>query len=130
MSTGLAAITIMGTVGKDAQTRQAGSSSVTGFSVAVNSRKGREETTDWFECSIWGTRGEKLASHITKGSKVAVSGGFTTRKYESGGETRTSLEINVSDFSFAGGGQKREDGDDYAPPAGGGGGFGGDDIPF
>ena len=128
MSQGLAAITIMGTVGKDAQTRQAGQSSVTGFSVAVNSRRGREETTDWYECSLWGSRGEKLAQHITKGSQVAVSGELTTRKYESGGEMRTSLEVNVSGFTFAGG-KREQSNDNYSPPASGGG-FGGDDIPF
>lgn len=129
MSTGLATITILGTVGKDAEQRQAGSSSVTSFRVAVNSRRGREEITDWYACSIWGTRGEKLLSHITKGGKVAVSGEFATREYEASGEKRTSLEINVQAFAFAGG--KREEsgggGDDYGKPSGD---FGADSTPF
>lgn len=134
MSSGLAVITILGTVGRDAETRQAGASTVTDFSVAVNTRRGRDELTTWYRCSIWGTRGEKLAQHIAKGSQVSVSGEFAGREYESSGEKRMSMDVNVHAFAFAGG--KRQEGGgggyDSGPPpgGGGGGGFGDDDIPF
>ena len=130
---GMATITVLGTLGADAEQREAGGSSLVSWRMAVNTRQGQQEVTDWYTCTMWGARGEKLRQHLTKGKMVAVSGGFHTRQYDAkNGEQRTSLEIRVDGFAFAGG--KREEGGggrDYSPPSGGGGGgFGDDSIPF
>lgn len=98
--------TIAGNIGKDAETRQAGSSTVTGFAVAVEQRGKDGKKTQWVNCSMWGSRGDKLVGYLTKGSRVCVSGELTTREYND----KTYLELNVSDVTLMGGGQQQGSG--------------------
>lgn len=125
---------IAGNLGRDAETRQAGSSSVTNFNVAVEKRIKGEKVTIWVRCAIWGKRGEALSSHLTKGSKVCVSGSLSTREHEG----KTYIEIEASDVTLMGGKSDggQSSGGDYGQSAHGAstGGAGGyddsDSIPF
>jgi single-strand DNA-binding protein len=92
-------ITIAGNIGKDAETRQTQAGSVTSFSVGVSN--GRDKETTWYRCSLWGARGEKLASYLTKGSKVTVAGRFTAGTYEG----KPDLKIDVAEVTLQGGKQ-------------------------
>ena len=92
-------ITIAGRLTKDAVTREAGSDKVTGFAVAVDDRSGKEKATIFFDCSLWGKRGESLAQYLTKGSSVTVSGDFGTREYEG----KTYFTVRVNDVTLQGG---------------------------
>lgn len=94
---------IAGNIGKDAETRDAGSSTVTGFAVAVEQRGRDGKKTQWVNCSMWGGRGQKLAGYLTKGTRICASGELTTREYNG----KTYLELNVSDVTLMGGGQER-----------------------
>lgn len=95
-------IAIAGNIGKDAITRTTqNGDKVTGFAVAVEERSGQDKRTLWFDCSMWGKRGEGLAQYLTKGSKVSVSGEFSTREHEG----RTYLTIRVNDVTLQGGRQ-------------------------
>lgn len=118
-------ITIAGTIGRDAQTRDAGQSSVTGFPVAVDERgRNGEKSTVWFDCSLWGKRGDSLRAYLTKGGKVAVTGELSTREHNG----KTYLQIRADDVTLMGGGQKpAESQREYdAQPAG----YMDDEIPF
>ena len=96
-------ITIAGRLGKDATLRRTQDGDpVLGFSVAVEHRAGKEKSTMWFECAIWGKRGESLAQYLTKGTCVAVTGDFWTREYEG----KTYLQVRVTDVTMLGGGEK------------------------
>lgn len=109
-------ITIAGGITRDAATRttQQGDK-VTGFSVAVDEGFGQNKRTLYFDCSLWGARGEKLAQYLTKGSKVCVSGDFSTREHEG----KTYLTIRAAEVTLLGGG-KRDDADQSPrAPAGG-----------
>lgn len=99
-------ISIAGNIGKDAATRntQQGDS-VTSWSVAVEERQGQEKRTLWFDCSLWGKRGSSLAQYLTKGSKVAVSGEFSTREHDG----RTYFTIRADQITLLGGGERRDD---------------------
>lgn len=98
-------IVISGGIGKDAETRTTqGGDKVTGFSVAVSEGFGDNKRTIWFDVSLWGARGEKLAQHLTKGSRVSVSGDLSTR--ENNG--KTYLTVRASEVTLMGGGEKRE----------------------
>lgn len=124
-------ITIAGGITRDAETRQAGQSDVTSFSVAVDHREGREKSTMYFDCSLWGKRGEALRSYLTKGTKVAVAGDLSTREHNG----KTYLKVNVSEVSLLGGGQRSDNRSSYGQGGTGGapaGGALGDDseIPF
>jgi single-strand DNA-binding protein len=111
-------ITIAGNIGKSAETRTTqGGDKVTSWSVAVEERTGKEKSTIWFDCSLWGKRGESLASYLTKGGKVAVSGDLGKREHEG----KTYLTIRADQVTLMGG--KSEGGEtrsgDYAPSVGG-----------
>jgi single-strand DNA-binding protein len=90
---------VIGRVGKDAVTRQAGSEPVTGFSLAVDSGYGDKKQTLWLDCSLWGKRGEKVAQYITKGSQLGVSGELGTREHDG----KTYLTLRVAEVSLIGG---------------------------
>ena len=105
-------IIIAGSIGRDAETKDTTSGSVTSFSVAVNNRK--NEAT-WYRCSLWGNRGEKLAQYLTKGGKVSVSGSLEAGVYEG----KPDLKINVSDVTLQG--SKADNGGAAHEPSRGGG---------
>ena len=89
-------ITIAGNIGRGAEIRTTqGGDKVTGFSVAVSDR---QKNTTWFDCSLWGKRGESLAQYLTKGNKVAVTGELTTREHEG----KTYLGCRVSELTLLG----------------------------
>lgn len=95
----------IGRVGKDAVTRQAGNSQVTGFSLAVDSGFGDKKQTLWLDCSAWGDRFAKVGEYITKGSQLGVTGELGTREHEG----KTYLTLRVADVTLVGG--KRDDGE-------------------
>jgi single-strand DNA-binding protein len=111
-------ITIAGNIGKDAELRSTqGGDKVAGFSVAVESREGREKSTIWFDVSIWGKRAEALAQYLTKGTRVAVSGDLGKREYEG----KTYLTVKADQVTLLGGGQRddaaRQEPASYGSPA-------------
>jgi single-strand DNA-binding protein len=102
-------ITIAGNIGKDAELRSTqGGDKVAGFSVAVESREGKEKTTIWFDVSIWGKRAEALSQYLTKGTRVAVSGDLGKREYEG----KTYLTVKADQVTLLGGGQRDDSGYD------------------
>jgi len=101
----LSVITLAGHLGRDAELKAAGGSSVCEFSIAVTTKRRDSDSTAWYRCQVWGNRGEKLAPMLTKGKAVIVSGELVPREYKGkGDELRTSLDVNVSTLTFAGGG--------------------------
>jgi single-strand DNA-binding protein len=99
---------IAGTVGKDAELRRTGNGdAVLGFSLAVDNGKdksGQKRDATWYDCSIWGKRAEALEGHITKGSKLSLSGRPSARAHNE----KAYLCINVNELTFQGGGQERQ----------------------
>jgi single-strand DNA-binding protein len=100
-------ITIAGRLTRDAENRTAGSDNVTGFSVAVDDRQGKEKSTLFFDCNLWGKRGESLSQYLTKGSSVTVSGDLSTREHNG----KTYLTVRVADVTLQGG--KPQSGEDF-----------------
>ena len=118
-------VTVAGNVGKsDAEVKTLRNGDiVTSFSVAGTSGFGKSEQTEWFNCSLWGDRGEKIAEYITAGSPITVHGELSTRKWmNQKNEQQTSLELRVDKIKLQGG--RREDRDDRrggsSKPKGGG----------
>lgn len=95
-------ITIAGGLGRDAEVRRLQDGTpVASFSVGVG---GRNEETTWWDVSMFGTRGEKLAPYLTKGSKVTVTGTFSTREHNG----KTYLQCKAQEIALQGGGQQQE----------------------
>ena len=94
-------IVIAGNIGKDAVTRKTqDGTSVTGWSVAVEERRGQQKQTVWFDCALWGARGDALCQYLTKGSKVSVAGELSTREHEG----KTYLTVRADQVTLMGGG--------------------------
>ena len=102
----LSQITIAGHLGRDAETKQVGSTTVCEFNMAVNAKQKGEDTTMWFRCAVWGKRGESVAQYLTKGKAVLVSGRFSVRDYEGKNGPGYALEVNADALEFLGGGEQ------------------------
>jgi single-strand DNA-binding protein len=124
-------ISIAGRLGSDAKRNQTqGGDTVANFSVAVETRNGREKVTNWWRCSLWGKRAEALGQYLTKGTAVAVVGEFSLSEYDG----KPQLNCRVSELTLLGGGQ--DGGQQQRQPETAGAPRGGladdldDDIPF
>jgi single-strand DNA-binding protein len=108
-------ITIGGHIGRDAEVRSTQSGDkVTGWTVAVEDRVGKEKGTIWFDCTLWGKRGESLAQYLTKGSKVCVSGELSKREHDG----KTYLTIKAEQVTLMGGKHDAQRDDDRAQAGG------------
>src|SRR5690606_19456650 len=72
---------------------------VLSFSVAVDDGWGERKRTMWFDCSLFGKRGEPLEQYMPKGTAVAVSGDLSTREHEG----KTYLTVRVNEVTLQGG---------------------------
>lgn len=120
-------ITMTGYVGRDAELRYTqGGTAALNFSIAQNDPAKPDAPAQWYRVTIFGTRGEKLAQHITKGKLVSVTGRLSAAMNQGNdGKTYLNLDVVASEFDFVG---KREDSashSDAPAPAGDS-----NDIPF
>jgi single-strand DNA-binding protein len=97
-------VQIVGHIGHSPVTKKVGQdTSVVNFSVATSKKRSQEETTTWWNCSVFGKRGEVIMKYFKKGDAILVVGEPSLRKYTSAKGEGSSLEIVVSDFAFVGG---------------------------
>ncbi|WP_062077218.1 single-stranded DNA-binding protein [Demequina globuliformis] len=128
-------ITVVGNLTADPELRfiQSGAA-VVNFTVASTPRTFDRQSGEWkdgdtlfMRCSLWREAAENVAESLTKGTRVIVTGRLVQRSFESNGEKRSVVELQVDEVGpslryatakvnrtqRSGGGQ------------GGGGGFGG-----
>jgi len=105
-----ASVTIMGHLGKDCETRfTPGGDAITSFSIATSRKwKGKDgqqqEETTWWNCSMFGKRGEVIGQYLKKGDPILVHGEPSLRKDQTNdGRDGFSLDVRVADFAFVGG---------------------------
>ena len=102
-------VTIAGRLGKDAEIRQTNGNSVCSFSVAADVGFGDNKQSHWFNCSMWGKRGEAIAPYLTKGAQVTVIGEFSEREYQ-GNQYK---ELRVDNVKIQGGGNQQSNQGNY-----------------
>lgn len=91
--------TASGNIGRDAEVRNAGGTSVAGFSLAVKSGYGDKAQTVWVDCSLWGKQAESgLVQYLKKGQFVVVTGELGTREHEG----KTYVTLRVSNVTLGG----------------------------
>ena len=91
----------IGNLGTDPETRTFGNGNkVTNLRLAVSEKwkdrdtGERKEKTEWVSVAVFGPLADVAANYLRKGSKVYVSGKFTTRKWQDqSGQDRYSSEI-------------------------------------
>lgn len=96
-------ITICGHIGRDAELRfLPDGKPVASFTVA--DQQGRDKPPIWWRCSLFGTRAESLAQHLTKGQAVTIIGQVTEREYtDKNGLQVKAQDVRVSDVALQGG---------------------------
>ena len=102
-------ITATGRVVADAEVRFTPSGdAIANFRLASDIGFGDKKTTNWFNCQIWGKRGEALAPHLTKGQQITAFGSLTLREWTNkDGAKQLSPDIRIDEIELQGG--KREE---------------------
>jgi single-strand DNA-binding protein len=96
----------IGRIGKNPETREVGSSSVTSFSIACSESwkdkdGNKQERTEWVNCQAWGGLGNIIQQYATKGTLLYVEGRLETRKYQdSNGVDKYSTSVNVKEMKL------------------------------
>ena len=100
-------VMISGNLTRDAEIRSTQSGmAILGFGVAVNDRRKNQQTGEWedypnfVDCTMFGTRGEKLQPYLTKGTKVAIEGKLRWSQWERDGQKRSKIEVIVDELEF------------------------------
>lgn len=98
-------VSLSGNLTRDIELRTTQSGMAIGtFSVAVNERKKQgDEWVDYpnyIDCKLFGRRAETLAQYLMKGTKVAISGRLHQDRWESDGQRRSRIEVNVDEVDI------------------------------
>lgn len=65
--------------------------------------QGKDKTTIWWNCTIYGKRAESLNQYLVKGQAVTVVGHIVEREYtDKNGNERKAMEIRVNDVMLQG----------------------------
>ena len=101
-------ITIAGGLGRDAELKFLNNGDpICNFSVADS--QGRDKPTIWWNCTLYGKRGEALSQYLTKGQSVTVVGVVTEREWQDKeGNKRKSMDVRVSEIALQGGRKESE----------------------
>lgn len=95
---------LSGNLTRDAEMRRTQSGDpVLSFSIAVNDNRTKQPV--FFDCSLWGKRGDAIAGYLVKGGKVSVVGDLGLREHNG----KTYLTVNVSEVTLMGSPQQRQD---------------------
>jgi len=107
---------LTGHLTRDPKQIDAGQSTATKFSLAVNDPFHKDDPASFFDCAVWGKRGDVIMQFVKKGDALQVGGRIKIRKYEKkDGSEGTSVDVNVADFTLLGGkdsGQSRASSND------------------
>ena len=101
-------VTVSGNLTRDPEVRTTWSGKpVMSLGIAVNDRRRNPETGEWeefpnfFNCTMFGTRGEQLGELLAKGDKVVIEGSLRYSKWETkDGERRSNVEIIIEEVEF------------------------------
>lgn len=100
-------VTITGNLTRDPDLRTTATGNpVLGFSVAVNDRRKNNATGEWedypnfIDCTMFGSRAEKITPYLTKGMKVAIEGRLRWSQWEKDGQKRSKVEVIIEEIEF------------------------------
>lgn len=97
-------IILMGRLTREPEVRYTSgekSMAVAKFSLAVD-RKGKNEGTDYFNCTSFGKQGEFVEKYLKKGTKVVLTGHLQNDNYTNkNGEKVYAVQIITEEVEFA-----------------------------
>jgi single-strand DNA-binding protein len=104
----------VGNLGETPELREASGQPVTSFSVAVNTRRGDNQTTTWYRVTAWNGLAETVVKYLEKGRRVLVEGSNlrASAYIDREGNPRASLELTANRVQFMDSAPGGEDGVD------------------
>lgn len=109
-------VNISGNLTRDPELRRTtGGTAILGFGVAVNDRRKNQQTGEWedypnfVDCTMFGTRAEKLAGMLAKGTKVCILGKLRYMSWEKDGQRRSKIEVIADDIELMQGRKPQQD---------------------
>lgn len=110
-------VLLMGRLTKDPETRQAGETTVTRFSIAVDRRYKQDggQAADFPSIVAFGKTAEFISKYFKQGMKIALEGRIQTGSYEKDGVKHYTTDVIAEAVEFAE--SKRTE--DTPPPSGG-----------
>jgi len=105
MAKGVNKVILLGRLGGEPESRQAGSTTVANFTIATsekfkNQQGELQEKTEWHRVVAWGRLAEICKEYLHKGSQVYVEGRLQTRNWEKEGVKQYTTEIVISDMQM------------------------------
>ena len=96
-------VILMGRLTKDPETRQAGETIVTRFSLAVDRRRKTEsgQAADFPSIVAFGKTAEFINKYFHKGMKIALDGRIQTGSYDKDGVKHYTTEVVAENVEFA-----------------------------
>ena len=100
-------VAVSGHLTRDPELRATvGGTQVLSFGIAVNDRRKNPKSGEWedypnfVDCTMFGTRAEKIQRYLSKGCKVAIEGKLRYSSWERDGQRRSKLEVIVDEIEF------------------------------
>lgn len=95
---------LIGNLTKDPELRYTKQNTpVASYTIAINSRYGEQQQTDFINISSWGKSGEFVSKYFKKGQPIAITGRLKNRNYEdNNGVKHYSMEVVTEDIEFVG----------------------------
>lgn len=120
MAKGVNKVILLGRLGGDPESRQAGSTTVANFTIATsekfkNQQGELQEKTEWHRIVAWGRLAEVCAQYLHKGSQVYVEGKLQTRSWEKEGVKQYTTEIVISEMQMLDSKAGGQDEQPYSP---------------
>jgi single-strand DNA-binding protein len=109
MARGINKVILIGTLGKDPESRStADGNAICNLSVATSEQwkdkqGNKQESTEWHRVSMFGRLAEIAQQYLTKGSKVYIEGKLKTRSYDKDGQKMYTTEIVASEMQMLSG---------------------------
>ena len=96
-------IIISGHVGGNPETRQAGESTVTTFSVAVNNPRNRQAPPTWYRVECWNGLGSTVSQYVGKGDYVVVTADRqkVSPYIDNNGKPAASIDLHATGVDFS-----------------------------
>lgn len=102
---GMTSVTVIGNLTKDPELRYTpGGTAVCNFTIAVNTKKNKQDKTVFIPVAMWGKSGEVVSEYMRKGKGICVVGEIEEDSWEDKetGQRKTRWKVNANKFSFLG----------------------------
>jgi single-strand DNA-binding protein len=105
MSKGVNCVFLSGNLTKDPEVRDAGSSRVARFTLAVsneytNKQGEKKGETSFIPCEVWDSGADVMEKNITKGDELFVEGTWRVDEWEKDGDRRRMDKVRVASFKI------------------------------